>query len=279
MLELNIITINDKEFESISKLVYDHFGIKLTEKKRALVIGRLQKVLKKLGFHRFSDYYEHVVHDSSGLALSELINHISTNYTYFYREGKHFDFFFKTALPEIISKLKKSRSNDIRIWCAGCSTGEEPYMLAMLLMEYLEKDYNLWNAGILATDISERALNIAKEGIYTTNDIMNLPKTHLLKYFIKIKDDKWQVSDKLRKEVTFRRFNLMNETYPFKGQFHIVFCRNVLIYFDNETRTKIIDNFNQIMTLDGYLFIGHSESLGREQNLFKYIMPAVYKKI
>jgi len=278
MLELNIITINDNEFELISKLVYDQFGIKLTEKKKALVIGRLQKVLKKLGFHKFSDYYNYVINDSSKLAISELINQISTNYTYFYREGKHFDFFLKVALPEIIEKLKKSRSNDIRIWCAGCSSGEEAYTLAMLLMEYLDKDYRFWNAGILATDISEKALNVAKEGIYTTNEISSLPKTYIQKYFKRLNEDKWEVSEKLRKEVTFRRFNLMNNVYPFKGEFHIVFCRNVLIYFDSITRTKIIGNIHQFLIPNGYLFIGHSESLGREQNLFKYLLPAVYKK-
>jgi chemotaxis protein methyltransferase CheR len=149
----------------------------------------------------------------------------------------------------------------------------------MLMMEYFGKDYSRYQAGILATDISEKALNLAMKGCYNFDKIHNLPENLTKKYFHKIKDDEWEVNETVKKEVTYRRFNLMNETFPFRKQFDAIFCRNVMIYFDETTRETLVQKLYDLTVPNGYLFIGHSESLKRDRTPYKYLMPAVYQKI
>ena len=273
-----MMNISDQEFNSLRQLIYDRFGINLTDEKRSLLVGRLQKMLRQKQLGTFQNYYEYLKTDSSGKAVSDLINMVSTNYTYFNREKDHFDYFQKTALPAVCEQLKKQNRKDLRVWCAGCSTGEEPYTLLMLMHEYLGGQYGNWDAGILATDISEQVLSKATQGIYPADKVASLPETLQRKYFTKLPNGTMQVCDALRKEVTFRRFNLMNKTFPFKKPFHIVFCRNVMIYFDQQTRNALVQRFNNSMEPNGYFFIGHSETLGRDSELFKYLMPAAYQK-
>ncbi|MBU0484937.1 MAG: protein-glutamate O-methyltransferase CheR [Proteobacteria bacterium] len=272
-------TITDREFNLIRTLVYDRFGINLTEQKRSLVVGRLQKLLRDTGFKNFQDYYNHVISDPSDQALVSLINRISTNYTYFNREKAHFDLMQQKTLPEISAKLKALGRRDLRIWSAGCSSGEEAYMLAILICEFFGNEYGFWDGGLLATDISEWVLSKAREGVYEAEQIKKIPKYLTGKYFTKKNDGRWQANERLKKEVTFRKFNLMNKTFPFKKPFQIIFCRNVMIYFDEITRTELVRRFYEAMEPDGYFFIGHSETLGRQQNLFRYLMPAVYQRI
>jgi chemotaxis protein methyltransferase CheR len=275
----NVKPMSEKEFNLIRELVYERFGIHLSDQKKTLVTSRLQKLLWTHKFSSYEQYYEYVKKDQSGSALSDLVNKITTNHTFFNREKDHFDFFAKQALPEMIQRIKDLGTNDLRIWCAGCSSGEEAYMLMMLIMEVIGPAYSSWNAGLLATDISERALNTAKAGIYTTDRISTLPPALKHKYFKSHGNDEWKVVDKVRKEVTFRRFNLMNTNFPFKGQFHLIFCRNVMIYFDQKTRAELVNRFAQFTVPGGYLFIGHSESLGRKGTAYEYVMPAVYRKV
>lgn len=273
-----MMAISDQEFNSLRQLIYDRFGINLTEEKRSLLVGRLQKLIRDKQLGTFQNYYDYLKTDNSGKAVSDLINLVSTNYTYFNREKDHFEYFQKTALPAICEKLKKQNRKDIRIWCAGCSTGEEPYTLLMLMHEYLGAQYGSWDAGILATDISEQVLSKAQLGIYGADKVSSLPETLQRKYFNKLPNGQMQVCDKIRNEVTFRRFNLMNKTFPFKKPFQIIFCRNVMIYFDQQTRNSLVQRFNASMEPDGYFFIGHSETLGRDSEFFKYLMPAAYQK-
>lgn len=273
-----LMPISDVEFQTIRTLVYDRFGINLTDQKRGLVVGRLQRVLKTKGLQNFSEYCKYIEQDQSGQALVELVNRISTNYTYFNRENAHFDFFVQHALPKIVQQLKLENSKDIRIWSAGCSTGEEPYYLVMLMMEYFGREYGLWDAGILATDISARVLQNALAGVYSEEQIGRVPKHLINKYFTKEKNGRFKVIDAVKKEVIYRRFNLMNKYFPFRKPFHIIFCRNVMIYFDRPTRMALVDRFFNVTAPKGYLFIGHSESLGRGETPYKYIMPAVYEK-
>lgn len=275
---MGFVELTDSEFKAISKLVYDRFGINLTDAKRNLVNGRLQKILKKYALESFNDYYNTILNDKSGEYLSEFINHISTNHTYFYRENEHFNYFTKAVFPELVKNLSKRSVRDIRIWSAGCSSGEEPYMIVMLMMEFLGIDYNNWNAGILATDISEKALTFAKNGIYPIERTGALPKIYLTKYFTKLSSEEYEVNQRVKKEVTFRRLNLMNPEFPFRKQFHIIFCRNVMIYFDSPTRLELVNKFYNLLEPGGYLFIGHSETLSNLQTKFKYIMPALYRK-
>ncbi len=274
----NWITITDKEFVALSTLVYDKIGIKLTEQKKTLLMGRLQKLLRAYKFKNFQEYYDYLIHEKSGSAISELANYISTNHTFFYRENDHFEFFYKKVLPEIEQKLLESKAKDIRIWSAGCSSGEEPYTLIMLMLEYFGNSYYNLDAGILATDISEKALKFANDGIYPDERVRPLPDNLKKKYFTKNPDGTWKIVDKVKKEVTFRKFNLISERYPFKKQFDIIFCRNVMIYFDDVTREKLVSNFYNFTLPMGYLFIGHSETLNRTKSPYKFIMPALYQK-
>lgn len=272
-----IMRISDYEFRLIRELVYEKFGINLTEAKKSLVVGRLQKLIRTMSFDSFKQYYDYLVADTTGKALDQMVNRISTNHTFFYRENTHFEYFSSTVLPEITARLEKQNARDLRVWCAGCSTGEEPYMLAMLMLEYFGSKYAQWNAGVLATDISGRALAKAIAGTYAGDNVCNVPPL-ARKYFCKTGPDQWAVSETVRREVTYRRFNLMNAAFPFKKLFHVIFCRNVMIYFDQQTRHALLRKFYDQLVPGGYFFIGHSESLGRSQALFEYVQPAVYRR-
>lgn len=276
---INWIEIKKEEFQLLRDLVYDKIGINLTEEKRNLLMGRLQKLLRKYNLDTFRDYYNFVKTDKSGDALSELANSISTNHTFFYRENDHFEFFQKSVLPELSQKMKREKINDIRIWSAGCSSGEEPYTLIMLMMEFFGSDYQKLSAGILATDISENALGIARKAVYPFERVKSMPEIYKKKYFKKLPNDEYEVVDIVKKEVTYRRFNLMNKQFPFKKAFDIIFCRNVMIYFDQPTRQTLVDKFYRHTAPGGWFFIGHSESLNRINTGYKYIMPALYRKI
>ncbi len=273
-----LMAISDAEFTRLRDLIYQRFGINLTEQKRSLLVGRLQKLMRQLNLPTFSAYFDYLDNDKTEAGLSELVDLISTNHTYFNREKDHFDYFSQTALPAVIDKLKQQNRKDLRIWCAGCSSGEEPYTLLMLMMEYLGADYSSWDAGILATDISDRALTVARRGTYATDRVMQLPELLRRKYFIAAGQGEMAVVDKIKSEATFRRFNLMNETFPFKKPFQMIFCRNVMIYFDQTTREALVSRYHQHTEPGGYLFIGHSETLGRSQTLYRYLKPALYQK-
>jgi len=271
-----MMSITDEEFETIRKLIYDRFGINLTDQKRSLVVGRLQKLIRQKGLTTFTEYIDHVKKDQSGQALDALVNKISTNHTFFFREKDHFDFLRETVLPDVVKGIGGEK--DLRMWCAACSSGEESYALALLLKEYFGVDYTNWNAGLLATDISARVLSLASDGVYAVDRIAEVPPALKRKYFKQVDKDHYRVVDALKKEVTYRRFNLMNTTFPFKKPFHIIFCRNVMIYFDVQTRDALANRFFDCMVPGGYLFIGHSETLGRDRCRFEYVKPAVYRK-
>lgn len=275
---MSSLTISDQEFDQLRQLIYRHFGINLTDQKKSLVIGRLQKILRQFGFVRFEQYYQHVIADTSGDALNNLVNQISTNHTFFFREKEHFDFFLATALPEAIARSRAAGQKVLRVWCAGCSSGEEAYTLAILMRECLGREYSSWDAGILATDISAKVLAIAEAGIYADDRVELLPVILKQRYFSRLSDGQWVVNSDVKQEVTFRRFNLMNEQFPFKRPFDIIFCRNVMIYFDQPTREALVNRYFQNTLLGGYLFIGHSESLPRDRCPYAYVSPAIYRK-
>lgn len=275
---MEALRLNDEEFNLISCLVYNKFGIKLGEQKRALIIGRLQKVLHAGGFPNFKDYYNHVVSEPSGKALLTLVDKISTNHTFFFRENEHFDFLTDNILPNITSEMKNRTKQAVRIWCAGCSSGEEPYTLAMVLCEFFKSNISDMDIGILATDISVSALEKAVAGIYSDERMELVPLAYRQKYFIPIKGGKWEVKPNLKKMVLFRRLNLIRPDFPFKGLFRLIFCRNVMIYFDKDTQRDLISKFHRFTEPGGFLFIGHSETLDRSSGQYKYIMPSIYQK-
>jgi chemotaxis protein methyltransferase CheR len=274
---LEIAEIGEAEFQKIRGLVYDHFGINLSEQKRSLVVGRLQKVLRSRGFANYREYVRWLEDDRTGEGLEELANRISTNHTFFFREKAHFEYFLNTALPEI-SQKRRAAGEPIRIWCAGCSSGEEPYTLAMLMREHLNAPLDRKRALLLATDLSARALQIAMQGIYNDERLEQMPPALRNKYFRRHEAGSYVVTDEIRNAVLYRRHNLMDATYPFKHGFDAIFCRNVMIYFDRPTRDALIQKFHRHTAPGGFLFIGHSETLGRDGALYNYIMPAAYRR-
>ncbi|MCX7748125.1 MAG: protein-glutamate O-methyltransferase CheR [Clostridia bacterium] len=271
-----MIDISEKEFKRIADYIKTNYGINLKTEKKSLVVGRLQNVLIQNNFKSFAEYIDFVISDKSGDAVVTFINKLTTNHTFFMRESQHFNYFRDRVLPYLESMQK--RQKDLRIWSAGCSTGEEPYTLAMIISDYFGAEKMWWDSKILATDISTKVLETAIKGIYPSENLDSLPIYWKTNYFQTVDTENSMVADKIKNEVIFRRFNLMNEIFPFKKKFHVIFCRNVMIYFDNETKRNLINKFYEFTEPGGYLFIGHSESINRDESKYKYVNPAVYRK-
>ncbi|RKP49891.1 protein-glutamate O-methyltransferase CheR [Cohnella endophytica] len=271
-----MITITNQEFKQIADFIKAHYGIYLKEEKRALVTGRLQQVLVKRNMNSFTDYFDYLVNDRSGEAITTLVDKMTTNHTFFMREAAHFHFFRDQVLPFWIHAIK---DRDLRVWSAACSSGEEPYTLAMIIDEFLGKEQASWDSKVLATDISNAVLDVAKDGVYSNEKIEPLPNHWKIQYFNRHDADHSVLNNRIRNQVIYRKYNLMDKSIPFKKKFHAIFCRNVMIYFDNETKTELIDRLYDMMEYGGYLFVGQSESLNRDTTRFKYVMPAVYRKL
>ena len=275
MFQEGIQKISEIEFKQLADFVKKHFGINLVHEKKSLVVCRLFRVLAQNNFKSFSEYFDYIISDTTGNAIVTLLNKITTNHTFFMREAEHFDYFKNKVLPYLSARV---RDKDLRVWSAGCSTGEEPYTLTMIMDEYFGVEKEIWNTKILATDISTNVLETAKKGEYLDEQIEMMPKQWKIRYFRKIDNKKYILIDEIRNEVIYRRFNLMDKTFPFKKKFHAIFCRNVMIYFDIKTKQELVNKFYDFTEPGGYLFIGHSESLNQIKTDFKYVMPAVYRK-
>jgi len=273
-----MVSITEKEFKQIAALLYSNFGINLTDNKQTLVRGRLNKIIKTKGYGNFTNYYNAIKEDKSGMLQIELADNLSTNHSYFFRENEHFKYLTTNTLPEIEASQKLKEPSELRIWCAGCAAGEEPYTLAILLKEYFGRRMPEVKPVILATDISTSALSTAKAGIYTEDKLKSMPKKYLDKYFNNMGTGKYSVKPDLRNLILFKRLNLMRDTFPFSNKFDIIFCRNVMIYFDKITRETLISKYYTNLTSNGILFIGHSETIGRNSSQFQYLIPAVYRK-
>jgi chemotaxis protein methyltransferase CheR len=270
-----MVDITEKEFSQLSKYIQNNYGIHLREEKKTLVTGRLHNVLLESNCRNFSEYFNLLQADKTGKVVTTFINKITTNHTYFMRETDHFDYFRDKILPYLENTV---RDKDLRIWSAGCSTGEEPSTLAMILSDYFGKEKMWWDTKILATDISDRVIEKAKKAQYSSGELASLPITWRTNYFKKINSENSVLIDKMRNEIIYRKFNLMEDTFPFKRKLHVIFCRNVMIYFDNKTKMELINKFYEITEPGGYLFIGHSESLSRQHTKYKYVLPSVYRK-
>lgn len=271
-----MLQLKDDEFQLMADLIEDYSGIHLKPEKKTLMMGRLNSMLTELKMTSFMDFYTYVKNDKEGKIISELIERITTNHTYFMREPEHFKYFESEVIPYLKNEVK---SRDLRIWCAASSTGEEPYSLAMILEDNLGNMSPTWDKKLLATDISVNVLETAKQGLYPPDRVTDIPRVWMLNYFDKVNADGFKVKDKIRRQVVYRRFNLLEEVFPFRKKFHVIFCRNVMIYFDMETKATLIEKFYNHMEYGGYLFIGHSESIDRTRTKFRYIKPAVYRKI
>ncbi len=272
---MNEVKITQKEFELFRDYIYHTAGISLAPQKLTLVQSRLAKRVKQLKFQTFKDYYNFVLDDKSGEELTILIDSISTNVTFFFREEKQW-IFLKDNINTIVSKLP---SHKLRIWSAACSSGQEPYSIAIFLKEHLKVDIDI---KILATDISTGILKRAQNGIYSEKEIDSVPKHLRVKYFDKLKNESqplYKIKDIIKEMVIFRHFNLVHGDFSiFKNSFDIIFCRNVMIYFDLETQQKLVKNFSKLMHKNSYLFIGHSESLTKNSQDFNLIGSSIYIK-
>jgi chemotaxis protein methyltransferase CheR len=265
------VELTAAQFEWISQTVYQRSGINLQVGKENLVKARLMKQLRRLGLNSFDSYLEYIQNDSRGEELAVMVDALTTNKTSFFREPQHFDFLRTQVLPQLQQKR-------LRLWSAACSSGEEPYTIAMLLREELPQ-VDTWDCRILATDISDRVLTKAREAVYEADAVKDIPYAFASRYLTKIctKPDAYRISNNVQKLITFAKLNLM-EPWPMSGPFDVIFCRNVMIYFDKSTRKALVHRFWELLKAGGHLFVGHSESLTTSSREFRYVHPAVYVK-
>ena len=276
---LQDFVLTNKEFRLISSLVNRYCGINLHDGKQELVRARLAKQLRRGGFSTFSEYIEHVLNDRSGLEFSTLMDSLSTNVTGFFRENEHFQFLQTKFLPALIEKKLAKRNTRIRAWSAGCSSGEEPYSIAITLLD-AAGDLGQWNIKVLATDISTQMLAIGRTGIYSKQRVAPLNAQQRSKYLVPACVDGqrvYEVNKTLRDTVVYRHLNLM-DNWPIEGPLDFIFCRNVMIYFDKPTQGSLIRRFWDLLDSGGILFTGHSESLVGIEHRFEFVQPSVYAK-
>ena len=267
-------------YTKICDMVYQYSGIRFDERKVDFVFRRLDERIECTGAAGLKDYYQALRFDSTDMEIQNLVEILTTNETYFFREYPQLQSFAEFVLPEVLELKRKKNDHWINIWSAGCSTGEEPYTLAIILREMIE-DFNRWQISIIATDINQVVLKAAKRGIYKSRSIKDVPTEYLNKYF-EIKDDSYHLSPIIKNMVSFREVNLVDSAAisKFNGQ-DFIFCRNVIIYFDEKVNKTLLEKFYDILDPGGYIFLGHSESVGRITSAFKLLHQGnmlVYQK-
>jgi len=270
-----------QDYELIRKLVYAKSGINLGDQKMQLVRARLGKRVRQGGFKSFREYFHRVEQDRTGEELCALLDAISTNTTHLFREIHHFNFLRETIGRWLGDKTWRSRHSALRIWSAACSSGEEPHSVAMVAHDALQAHPGI-ELKILATDLSTRMLSRAKLGRYEPHRVGTVPPQMRNRYLSKVQHDGQaylQIVPELRRIITFARLNLMTATFPFRHGFDIVFCRNVMIYFDRPTQETLVNKFVHHLLEDGYLLIGHSESLSAVNHPLSYVEPTIYRKV
>jgi len=272
--------LSDNEFRKISEYIYDLCGIKLPAIKKTMLSARLHKRLRHLNFNSFSEYFKYVLsREGQEEELVHMIDVVSTNKTEFFREAKHFDVLTSLVLPEHLKGMRLQNNRKLKVWSAGCSSGEEPYTLAMVLEDFFGK-YPGLDYEILATDISTRVLSIAKDGIYQDETVAPVPTLLRHKYLMRGKGRQagfHRVVPELRAKVKFQRLNFMDKQFDIKGPHDIIFCRNVIIYFDRKTQQELFGKFYRHLAPSGYLFTGHSESLEGIIDRMERVASAVYR--
>jgi chemotaxis protein methyltransferase CheR len=267
------------DFAQISSFIYSRFGIKMPPAKKTMLEARLQKRLKALNFSSFRQYSEYVFsragNDEEVVAM---VNAVTTNKTDFFRECDHFDFISSTALPEL---LRECHSGVLNMWSAGCSSGEEPYTMAMIF-DAFNRQVAPFDYSILATDVCTEVLERGRLGVYTKERIESIPLTLKQNYFLKSKDPAnktVRVRPELRNRVTFQQLNFMDEKYPVRACFDLIMCRNVLIYFDRVTQEAVVNKLTAKLRKGGFLFLGHSESINEMRVPLVQVKPTIFRKL
>ncbi|APJ05083.1 hypothetical protein AXG55_04310 [Silvanigrella aquatica] len=266
-------------FESLAKILFQRTGIFMdtSEKSYSLMSNRMHKVLRKYSCNSYNEFIK-LIETGNAVIMNEFLEVLTTNTTHFFRENEHF-IFLKKNMPLVEEYLVKEKRNEIRVWCAAASTGEEPYTILMTILEYLS-DKPKFTVKVTATDLNSQVLEKAKEGIYKAEITENVPADHILKYFEKnqkIPPECFQVKEKFRNMIEFNKFNLMNESYYFPHKFDIIFCRNVLIYFPHKIVEDTVVKLSNCLEKKGFLFIGHSEAMIGDKHKLKSVVPAVYQ--
>jgi len=278
--EIYRATLSQEEFDKLSKFIFKESGIKMPPVKRVMLQSRLQKRLRELKMYSFKEYCEYVF-SKEGLnrEIIHMLDVVSTNKTDFFREPVHFDFLVENVLPEYMHKRLTSRQ--FKVWSAGCSSGEEPYTIAIVLQDF-SNQHSTFDYSILGTDISTQILEKAVGAIYKEEKVALIPLESKKKYFLRSKDRAYptvKVVPELRKKVRFVRLNFMDSTYDIAETFDVVFCRNVLIYFDRDTQEKVIQKLCMRLRTGGIFFLGHSESIMNMNVPLRQIKPTIFQKI
>ena len=273
--------LSQKDFTFICQFVYQNTGIVLHEGKRAMVYRRLSRIVRERKFDSFTQYCQ-LLKNASEKEQAYFINAITTNLTGFFREKHHFDYLLNHEIPHILAQNKKYyRSKKFRIWSSATSTGEEAYSIAITLLKAMKAAISTWDVKILATDIDSNVIEIAKQGKYSQECIEKIPVTDQKTYFHRQQNNKgkftFQASEKLKELITFKQLNLLHQ-WPIKGPFDIIFCRNVIIYFDKATQQHLFERYYELLKPGGLLILGHSESLGAYQTYFESVGRTIFRK-
>ncbi|HEY3293820.1 MAG TPA: protein-glutamate O-methyltransferase [bacterium] len=273
------VSLSDSDYKKVTQIVHELSGIHLHEGKRELVVARLGKRIRQLGMKSVGDYLKYVREEQTQGELVTMLDALSTNLTAFWRESQHFDYVVKTTLPRLSERARRTEDNKIRVWSAGCSSGEEPYGLTMLMLHHLDRPER-YDIRVLATDLSTKVLGIARGATYSSERVKPIPSDIRQKYIQEVRaayGAQYRVRPEVTAHVTFARLNLM-ETWPMKGPMDFIFCRNVMIYFDKPTQARLVNRFYDLLRPGGTLFVGHSESLTGVENHFRYVRPTIYEK-
>lgn len=269
--------LSQRDFEFICKFVYENTGIVLNESKREMVYRRLTRITRDRKLSSFNEYCQ-LLKSKPEQERDYFVNAITTNLTSFFRENHHFEFLGKKEFPALLQQNNNSKR--IRIWSSACSTGEEPYSIAITVHEHLKHILSHWDVKILATDIDSNVVETAKAGVYNINRVEDVPRDIEKRYFVNgtgANQNKVKVQPKLQELITFKQLNLMHE-WPMKGVFDIIFCRNVIIYFDKQTQEDLFARYYEQLKPGGLLLLGHSESLGRFQKYFENVGRTIFRK-
>lgn len=275
-------SISDSDFKRLSSAIYDLCGISLSEDKKSTVEARIRKRIIQLKFTSYNEYFQYLFSKNGWVKESiDFIDVLTTNKTEFFRESNQIDYMIEKAVPELVEKTRTGISKELKIWSAGCSTGEEPYSIAMALSNFAEQ-YKVFVYRIFATDISTKVLEKATLGIYDNEEMNSIPLEFRKKYLLRSKNVEKQIFriiPEIRNRVNFSRLNLINETYNFPGSLDIIFCRNVIIYFDKKTQESLLINFCKCLNENGLLFLGHSESIVGMKLPLKRISSTIYRVV
>lgn len=265
------MTISDGDFNRLVNFVQSNYGINL-QQKRQLITGRLSATIRQRGYSSFTDFVDELLKTKNEALVTLVLDKLTTNYTFFMREKDHLDYFCNNIIPELVRRHQRDKV--LSIWSAGCSSGEEPYNISMFLMDYLGSRASEWDTRLLATDISSQALAAARRGVYELPD--TIPPEWKRKYFVPDKNGLYAVAPAIKNNVIFQTFNLM-EPIRFRRPFDVIFCRNVMIYFDQPTKDALVQRFYNATVPGGYLLISYSENLSQDTP-YRRLAPATFQK-